>query len=227
MKQPITSWAEDDRPREKMMLKGKNALSDAEILAILIGSGTSNKSALELAQELLNSCDFDLAQFSRLSIEQLCNFKGVGVAKAITIQAALELGRRRKSNERKVKDKISSSKDAYDFCKPFMMDLQNEVFYVIFLNRANVIIKTEMISSGGYAATVVDTKLIFKKALEIAAQGIILVHNHPSGQLKPSEADISITKKIVQFSKLIEITVLDHLIYTDNGYFSFADDSLL
>jgi DNA repair protein RadC len=223
----IKSWAEDDRQREKMILKGRNTLSDAELLAILLGSGTRDLSAVELAQVLLQSVNNDLANFSKYSINELKKFKGIGEAKAVGIVAALELGRRRKETETKAKVKITSSKQVYEHMRSYLSDLQHEEFFVIYVNRANEIVQTKQISIGGLSGTIADGKVIFKQALELCAHGLILVHNHPSGQLKPSDPDRQLTKKMVEFGKYIDLCVLDHLIYTDSGYFSFADEGIL
>lgn len=220
----IKCWAEDDRPREKLVLKGKGALSDAELLAVVLGSGSRNQSAVELAQELLRHAENDLALFSKLSIHDLKKFKGVGEAKAVGVIAALELGRRRKDMEVKSKVKITSSQIIYDHMRSYLLDLQHEEFYAVLLNRANEIIRCKQISIGGLSGTVADGKVIFKAALDFGAHALILVHNHPSGQLKPSDADRNLTKKMVEFGKYIDLPVLDHLIFTDNGYFSFADN---
>lgn len=225
--QSIKCWAEDDRPREKLVLKGKNALSDAELLAVILGSGTREKSAVELAQELLRYADQDLAKFSKFSIQELKKFKGIGEAKAVGVVAALELGRRRKETEPKTRTKITSSKMVYEYMQPFLLDLQNEEFHIILLNRANEIIRTERVSVGGLSGTVADGKVIFKAALEFGSHALILVHNHPSGQTKPSDNDKSLTKKLSEFGKYIDLPVLDHIIFADNGYFSFADNGML
>jgi len=225
--QSIKCWAEDDRPREKLVLKGKNALSDAELLAVILGSGTKEKTAVELARELLRHADQDLAKFSKFSIQELKKFKGIGEAKAVGVVAALELGRRRKETERKTRTKIISSKMVYEYMQPFLLDLQNEEFHIILLNRANEIIRTERVSVGGLSGTVADGKVIFKAALEFGSHALILVHNHPSGQTKPSDNDKSLTKKLSEFGKYIDLPVLDHIIFADNGYFSFADNGML
>lgn len=223
----IKEWAEDDRPREKLVLKGKNALSDAELLAIVLGSGSRNQTAVELAKKLLESAENNLGNFSKLSLHDLKKFHGVGEAKAVTVLAALELGRRRKEVEVKVRTKISSSKQVYDYMKSYLLDLEHEEFYILLLNRANEIIRAKQISIGGMSGTVADGKLIFKSAIEMNAHGLVLVHNHPSGQLKPSDADRSLTKKMVEFGKYIDLPVLDHVIFTDFGYFSFADSGMI
>lgn len=223
----IKTWAEDDRPREKLALKGKSALSDSELLAIVLGSGSRNQSAVELAQDLLRYVEFDLASFSKLSINELKKFNGVGEAKAISILAAFELGRRRKETEPVSRLKITSSKMVYDHMSAYLLDLQHEEFFILLLNRANEILKCKQVSIGGLSGTVADGKVIFKAALDFGAHALILVHNHPSGQIKPSDADRNLTKKMVEFGKYIDLPVLDHLIFTDNGYFSFADSGMI
>ncbi|MCK6650640.1 MAG: DNA repair protein RadC, partial [Bacteroidia bacterium] len=192
----IKSWAEDDRPREKLFLKGRQALSDAELIAILIGSGNREESAVELSKRILNSASNNLSELGKLSVSDLMNFKGIGDAKAISIIAALELGRRRKETETVKRDKITCSKDVFDIMQPFMLDLPHEEFWLLNLSRSNAVIKKELISRGGVSGTVVDTKMIFKSAVENLASSIIICHNHPSGNLKPSDADIRITKNI-------------------------------
>lgn len=223
----IKCWAEDDRPREKMILKGKSALSDTELLAIILGSGSRQQTAVELAQELLLSTENDLARFSKISLHELKKFNGVGEAKAVSVLAALELGRRRKETEKPDRTKITSSQLVYQHMRPYLQDLQHEEFYVLLLNRANEILFTRQISIGGMSGTVADGKLIFRSAIESGAHAMILVHNHPSDQLKPSDADRSLTKKMVEFGKYIDLPVLDHVIFTDNGYFSFADNGMI
>ncbi len=224
--QTIKQWAEDDRPREKMLLKGKNALSDSEIIAILLGSGTREKTAVELAQEILQAHGNDLHALGRSGVKDLSQHKGMGEAKSLTLMAALELGRRRKDSERKQKIKITSSQDARDLLASYFQDLNHEEFYVVYLNRSNVVLHHEQISKGGVSGTVADGKVIFKSALLQQASAIILAHNHPSGNLKPSEADIRLTKDLRHFGKMIGIDVLDHLIFTDNGYLSLADENI-
>ena len=223
----ILSWAEEDRPREKLLLKGRSVLSDAELIAILIGSGSSELSAVDLSKKILQSVNHDLNSLARLSVKDLTQFKGIGEAKAISIVSALELGRRRKATEPAKRIKIQSSKDAYESIAPELLDLPTEQFWVIMLNRSNHIIHKRNISQGGVSGTVADPKLIFKKALDDLASGIILVHNHPSGNLQPSHADRQLTKKIVEAGILLEIPVLDHIIFADNGYYSFADEGEL
>lgn len=222
----ILSWAEEDRPREKLLLKGKAALSDAELIAILIGSGSRDLSAVDLSKLILQSVNNNLNELAKLSINDLMKFKGIGDAKAISIAAALELGRRRKESEVIKKAKVGSSKDAYEVIRPYLMDLMHEQFWVLLLNRANEIIRPVQISIGGVAGTVADPKMIFKAAIEHLASAIILVHNHPSGNLSPSQADKDLTKKVKQGGQTLDIPVLDHLIFSDNGYYSFADEGV-
>jgi DNA repair protein RadC len=223
----IKSWAQEDRPREKLLLKGKASLSEAELIGILIGSGTPSLSAVDLAKLILNGSGNSLNELARLSIKDLIQFKGIGEAKAISIVAALELGRRRKETETTKKPKISSSSDAFELLKPELLDLNHEEFWILLLNRSNHVIKKQLISSGGVSGTVADPKLIFKAALEELASSIILIHNHPSSNLKPSEQDIKLTKKMTEAGKVLEIPVLDHLIFTNDAYFSFADEGIL
>jgi DNA repair protein RadC len=223
----IKMWAEDDRPREKMKLKGRNVLSDAELLAIIIGSGNRHLSAVELSRQILSSVGNSLSKLSKLSIADLNKFKGIGEAKAISIMATLEIARRKGSEEQAPISKISSSKNVYDLLKPKFLDLSHEEFYVIYLDRANQVLKTEQISKGGISGTVADGKIIFQKALETKCSALILAHNHPSGQLKPSEADLKLTKSLINFGKYIDLQVLDHLIFSDNSYLSFADEGIL
>ncbi|MGK0387319.1 MAG: DNA repair protein RadC [Maribacter sp.] len=223
----IKSWAEEDRPREKLLAKGKSSLSDAELVAILIGSGSRNESAVSLSQKILKSVDNNLNNLGKTSLSNLMKFKGIGEAKAITIAAALELGRRRQLSDIKERPQIRSSKDAYHVLAPLIMDLPHEEFWILLLNRANKVIGRERVSIGGVAGTVVDAKIIFRKALEMLASGIILCHNHPSGNLSPSHADLEITKKLKRAGETLEINILDHLIIAENEYFSFADEGKL
>lgn len=223
----IKSWAEDDRPREKLFLKGRQALSDAELIAILIGSGNREESAVELSKRILNSASNNLSELGKLSVSDLMNFKGIGDAKAISIIAALELGRRRKETETIKRDKITCSKDVFDIMQPFMLDLPHEEFWLLNLSRSNAVIKKELISRGGVSGTVVDTKMIFKSAVENLASSIIICHNHPSGNLKPSDADIRITKNIKEAGRVMDIQLFDHVIITESGYYSFTDEGLL
>ena len=223
----VRTWAEEDRPREKLLLKGKSVLSDAELIAILIGSGTRSLSAVDVSKLILQSVNNDLNQLARLSIKDLMKIKGIGEAKAITIISALELGRRRKELEPELRTKIIASSVAYEIMKPHLSDLPYEEFWVILLNRANEVMRKERISMGGVAGTVVDPKIIFKIALEPLASSIILVHNHPSGQLVASQEDKSITQKLKEAGKILDIPILDHIIFADKSYLSFADESLL
>ncbi|MDX1350483.1 MAG: DNA repair protein RadC [Putridiphycobacter sp.] len=223
----IKNLAADDRPREKLMQHGYTALSNSEILGILIGSGTKDKSAVQVCQDILNHVDGDLNKLAKLTVKDLQKFKGIGEAKAISIVAALELGRRRKSETIKAKPTVKSSKDAFQFLSHRFTDLNHEEFHIILLSRSNTIKNAALISKGGLSGTVADGKLIFKKALEESASAIILCHNHPSGNLKPSQADIQLTKKLKDFGAMIDLPVLDHIIFTDNNYFSFADEGLL
>ena len=224
---PIKTWAEDDRPREKLLRKGKRSLTDAELMAILIGSGSRNESAVELSKRILTQAKHNLNELGKLSVNELMKFKGIGEAKAITIVAALELGLRRQATDVLSKDKIAGSQDVYQVLKPILADLPHEEFWVIYLNHANKVITNEQISLGGIAGTVADIKIIFKKALDLLATSVILSHNHPSGNLKPSKADLTLTKKVKDAGDLLEISVLDHVIITDGGYFSFADEGMI
>jgi DNA repair protein RadC len=223
----ILSWAEEDRPREKLLLKGKSALSDAELIAILIGSGTKSLSAVDVGKIILTKANNNLNELARFSVSDLKKIKGIGEAKAISIVSALELGRRRKEAEFVDKIKITCSNDIYELMKPELLDLPKEEFWTILLNRANRLIKKEQVSSGGISGTVADPKVIFKSALDHYASSIILIHNHPSGNLKPSQADINLTNKMKEAGKLLEIPVLDHIIFGDENYLSFADEGLL
>jgi DNA repair protein RadC len=223
----IKSWSPEDRPREKLLLKGTSALSDAELIAILLGSGTTTMSAVELAKRILQGVDNNLHDLARLSVKDLMKLKGIGEAKAITIIAALELGRRRKDSDPEEKPKITSSKDAVELVSAHLQDIHHEEFWIILLNRANRVVKKQQISQGGVAGTVADPKIIFKIALQELASGIILVHNHPSGNLTASQADIELTKKLKEAGKLLEIQVLDHLIIAGQKYFSFTDEGIL
>lgn len=223
----IKSWAEEDRPREKLALKGRHSLSDAELIAILLGSGTREESAVRVAQRILHTLDGNLNDLARCTIHDLMKFKGIGEAKAITIAAALELGRRRQASDLKELHKISGSKDAFYALAPHLMDLLHEEFWVLFLNRANRVIGKSQISAGGMAGTVVDARIIFRKALEGNAAHIILAHNHPSGNLRPSQQDIDITKQLRLAGDTIAITVLDHLIIAGKSYYSFSDEGML
>ena len=223
----IKDWADDDRPREKLLIKGKGALSDAELVAILIASGNRDESAVELSKRILQSLGNNLNRLAKLSVNDLIKFKGIGEAKAISIIASLELGRRRRSADVLEKDKIGGSKDAFQILQLKLEDLPHEEFWVMLLNRANKVIDTKLVGRGGVSSTVVDSKVIFSFALESLASGIILSHNHPSGNLKPSNSDIRLTKKLVDAGKIMEVPILDHIIVGDNDYFSFADEGLI
>lgn len=226
MEQNLTSikqWAEEDRPREKLLLKGKSVLSEAELIGILIGSGTRTLTAVDLAKQILHSVDNNLNTLAKLSVNDLKKFKGIGEAKAITIVSALELGRRRKETDQPKSVKITSSKSVYDIMHPYLQDVPHEEFWILLLNRANILLKSIAISQGGVSGTIADPKLIFKSALEHLASSIVLVHNHPSGNLKPSQQDLKLTKTLKEAGRVLEIPVLDHLIYTDSGYFSMSD----
>lgn len=223
----IKSWAEDDRPREKLIIKGRNALSDAELLAILLSSGNKEETAVQLAQRILNSNGNSINKLARLQLSDLKKYKGVGEAKAVTIAAALEIGRRRNDEDDTEKIKITSSDRAYNAIKAKLSDLPHEEFWVIYLSRSNNIIKTECISRGGISGTVVDVRLILKPAIESLASGLILVHNHPSGNLTPSQEDIILTKKAKEAAKLMDLIIQDHLIIGDRSYYSFADEGIL
>jgi DNA repair protein RadC len=223
---PITNWSEDDRPREKLMLKGKSVLSDAELIAILIGSGSRNESAVDLSKRILASVDHNLNALGKLSIAQLMNFKGIGEAKAISIIAAMELGRRRRNEDVIELTKITSSKAVFEVMQPIIGELAHEEFWVLFLNNSNKILFKTQLSKGGMTGTVVDPRIVFKIALEQNATSIILTHNHPSGKLQASDADIQITKKIKLAGQQLDIPVLDHIIITERGYYSFVDEGI-
>ncbi|WP_203293786.1 RadC family protein [Luteirhabdus pelagi] len=223
----IKCWNEDDRPREKMQAKGKAALSDAELIAILIGSGNREESAVSLSQQILASAENNLLELGRRSIAELMKFKGIGEAKAISIVAALELGRRHRMGEALERKKINSSQSVYEILQPVLGALPHEEFWILYLNNSNKILQMEQLSKGGITGTMVDVRLAFKKALELGAVSIILAHNHPSGTLKPSQADIQLTKKLKTAGESLDIKVLDHVIVTEAGYFSFADDAIL
>lgn len=223
----IKNWSEDDQPREKLLYKGKNALSDAELVAILIGSGSRNESAVDLCKRILQQNNNQLHQLQKQSIQQLMQFKGIGEAKAITIVAALELAKRLQLSETKELTKIGSSADVCKLMQPIIGDLPHEEFWVLLLNNSNKVIYKMQLSKGGLTQTVVDIRMLFKTALEHLATALILVHNHPSGQLVASNADKEITQKIKLAGNSLDIKLLDHLIITQNGYFSFADEDIL
>ncbi|MFV8465579.1 RadC family protein [Flavobacterium sp. LB1P62] len=223
---PITNWSEDDKPREKLMLKGKSVLSDAELIAILIGSGSRNESAVDLSKRILGSVNNNLNALGKLSISQLTNFKGIGEAKAISIIAALELGRRRRAEDAVELTKITSSKTIFEIMQPIIGELPHEEFWIVYLNNSNKVISKSQLSKGGITGTLVDVRLVFKTALEMGATGLILCHNHPSGTLLPSDSDKQITRKLKLAGDSLEIKVLDHLIVTDTSYFSFVDEGI-
>ncbi|RTY84307.1 JAB domain-containing protein [Flavobacterium sp. LS1P28] len=222
----ITNWSEDDKPREKLMLKGKSVLSDAELIAILIGSGSRNESAVDLSKRILASVDTNLNALGKLSLSQLMQFKGIGEAKAISIIAALELGRRRRGEEVVELTKITSSKIIFEIMQPIIGELPHEEFWIIYMNNSNKVLSKSQLSKGGITGTLVDVRIVFKTALEIGATALILCHNHPSGTLIPSDADKQITRKLKLAGDSLEIKVLDHLIITETSYFSFADEGI-
>ena len=223
----IKEWSQSDRPREKLLEKGKKALTDAELMAILIGSGSREESAVSLCKRILASVDNNLNNVSRLTVAQLTKFKGIGQAKAITIVAGLELGRRQQLQETPIQPVIKSSNTVFTYMQPLLGNLEHEEFWVLFLNNSNKVLQRKMMSSGGQTGTFIDVKLIFKSALEISAIAIILCHNHPSGKLTPSQADLQITEKIKQGAETLSLKVLDHLIVTEKDYYSFADNGVL
>ncbi len=223
----IKNLSEDDRPREKLLQNGRTSLSNAEILAILIGSGSREKTAIQLCQEILLDANNDINILAKKSVKDLMKYKGIGEAKAISIVAALELGRRRKNEKSSPNPKIDSSKSAYLYIKHLFEDLQHEEFYILVLSRSNEVKSHHLISKGGFDATIADGKLIFKIALENAASSLILCHNHPSGNLSPSKSDIELTNNLKKFGAFINLPILDHLIITDNDYYSFADHSMI
>jgi len=223
----IKNWSQDDQPREKLRDKGKAALSDAELVAILIGSGSKNESAVALCQRILSSTNHNLSELGKLSIKQLMAFKGIGEAKAIAIIAALELGRRRRGADALKRKKITSSASVFELMQPVIGELPHEEFWIVYLNNSNKVIQKNQLSKGGITGTVVDVRLALKIALEVSAVGIILAHNHPSGTLKPSQADKLLTTKLKTAAQSLDIKVLDHLIITETAYFSFADENIL
>lgn len=224
---PIHHWSEDDRPREKLLLKGKAALSDAELIAILIGSGSRNESAVDLSKRILATAGNNLNTLGKLSMAQLVAFKGIGQVKALIIVAAMELARRKKSESAFELSKITSSKSLFDIMQPVIGELPHEEFWAVYLNNSNKIISKNQLSKGGITGTLVDVRLVFKSALEYGATGIILCHNHPSGTITPSEADKQITRKLKTAGENLDIKILDHVIVTENSWFSFADEGLL
>ena len=224
---PIKNWSEDDRPREKLLSKGRSALSDAELIAILIGSGNREESAVGLSKRILASVANNLSELGKVSIKDLIKFKGIGEAKAISIAAALELGRRRGGGEALSRKHITSSKSIFELMHPLLGDLSHEEFWVIYLNNSNKVLDKLQLSKGGMTGTLVDTRIALKRALEVGAISLALVHNHPSGTLQPSEADKQVTQRLATASKSLDLRVIDHLIITEKGYFSFADEGVL
>ncbi|WP_296622568.1 DNA repair protein RadC [Marivirga sp.] len=223
----IKSWAEADRPREKLLTHGRTVLSDAELIAILIGSGTQSLSAIDVGKNILGEVNNDLNHLAKFSVKELMKFRGIGQAKAISIIAALELGRRRKESAVQEKPKIVSSQDAYELLKSVMLDLHHEEFWVIMMNRANRVIRMKRVSSGGISGTVADVKIIFKEAIDQMASALILAHNHPSGNRNPSDQDVRLTRKMKESGLLLDIPVLDHIIFAEDKYYSFADEAML
>ena len=225
--QGIKTWAEDDRPREKLLNKTSKALSDAELIAILIGSGTKLESAVDVAKNILAAVKNNLTELSRLTIDDLLKFKGIGLAKSVSIVAALELGRRRRLSEGLAKRKIFCSRDAFEIMQPVIGDFLYEEFWIICLNQRNNVVKTACISHGSSTGTVVDPKKVFKIGLDNNATSLILCHNHPSGEVSPSQSDINITKKCIAAGDFLELKVVDHIIVSQDKYYSFADEGLI
>ena len=223
----IKHWAEDDRPREKLLQKGRSSLSDAELLAILIGSGSRTQSAVDLCKKILSDVGNNLVELGRLSVKQLQSYNGIGEAKALSIVAALELGRRRRAGEALEKMKISSSSSVFELMQPEIGELPHEEFWIIYLNNSNKVIEKHHLSKGGITGTLVDVRLALKKALELGATALILTHNHPSGNLNPSSSDKQLTQKLKTAGESLDIKILDHIIVTEKSYFSFADEGLL
>jgi DNA repair protein RadC len=223
----IKNWSQSDQPREKLRDKGKAALSDAELVAILIGSGSREESAVDLCKRILASVNNNLNALGKLTIKQLMEFKGIGEAKAVTITAALELGRRRRGEDALKQNKITSSASVFELMQPIIGELPHEEFWIVYLNNSNKVIQKIQLSKGGITGTLVDVRLVLKGALELGATGIVLAHNHPSGTLNPSEADKKITQKLKLAGESLDIKVLDHLIVTEKAYFSFSDENLL
>lgn len=227
MNLPINQWKEDDRPREKMLSKGHESLSDAELIAILIGSGNRQESAVDLSKRILASVNNNLNELALLSIQDLIKFKGVGGAKAISIITAITLGRRTQLESAMVKPIINSSKSVFKIMQPLIGNLSHEEFWILFLNNSNKVIHKKQLSKGGITGTLVDVRMLFKKAVELLAVGIVVCHNHPSGKITPSESDKKLTRKIKDAGTVLDIKLLDHLIITEKDYFSFADESIL
>ncbi len=223
----IKQWADADRPREKLMNNGTQSLTDAELIAILLGSGSRELTAVELAKQMLNNVGNNLGQLGKKTVRELIQFKGIGEAKAITLIAAMELGRRRKVEDLTQRKKITASRDVFEIFQPMLCDIPYEEFWVLFLNKSNKVIDKLKISQGGISATVIDVRLILKNAIERLASSMVLCHNHPSGNLQPSEADKKITHQLKDASKLMDISVLDHIIVTETSYYSFLDEGFL
>ena len=226
-KSVITEWAEEDRPREKLLLKGKAALSNAELIAILIGSGSRNETAVDLSKRILSEIDDNLHNLARLSLSDLQKFNGIGGAKAISIHAALELGARKRTAEAEKRKKITTSSEVNELFQEELSALQYEEFHVLLLNKANKILKKHLISKGGISSSIADPKLIFGAALNAKASALILVHNHPSGNLEPSKQDLAITAKLKSAGQVLDLPILDHIIIAETGYYSFADEGTL
>jgi len=223
----IKDWADDDKPREKLFQKGPSVLSDAELIAILLRSGSREESAVALSQRILATVDHDLNDLGKLSVKHLMRFKGIGGAKAITIAAALEIGRRRRGGMGKKVTKITSSTDVFDLLHPLVGELPHEEFWIVYLNNSNKVLAKEQLSKGGITGTLVDVRLVMKQSLQMGAVGLILAHNHPSGTLKPSKSDLELTEKLQKAAESLDLKVLDHLIITEKTYFSFADEGIL
>lgn len=223
----IKLWAEADRPREKLLLNGRRHLTDAELIAILIGSGNKDETAVDLSRRILAFYDNDLDALGKVSVKDLSKFKGIGEAKAIAIVAALEIGRRRKDTAGSDVVKVTTAKDAFNVLLPVFADLNHEEFWILMLNQANYVIGKQAISSGGMSGTIADPKIIFKTALEHNATYVILAHNHPSGNLKPSQQDLNITRKLVEAGRILDLNVLDHLIVTNKLFYSFGEEGLI
>ena len=223
----IKDWSDDDKPREKLVQKGRAALSNAELIAILIGSGTKNETAVALSKKILSSANNNLNELGKVSIKQLMKFKGIGEAKAVSIAAAMEIGRRRQNEKALFKEQISESRAVFNLLQHLIADLPHEEFWIVYLNNSNKVIHKAQLSKGGITGTLVDIRLVMKQALEFGAVSLVLAHNHPSGTLKPSEADKKITKKLQKASEALDIRVLDHVIIAQNNYYSFADNNLI
>ncbi|MGC3944230.1 MAG: DNA repair protein RadC [Chryseolinea sp.] len=224
---PLRDWSPQDLPREKLLHKGTSALSDAELISLLLGTGTRTTSSVELGRRVLHHANNSLHDLARMTVKDLIRVSGIGSIKAMTIVAALELGRRRRELSPETRPRLSKSSDAFDILKPYLQDIPHEEFWIVLVNRANRLIKVGQISQGGVAGTVADPKLIFKMAIEELASGIILAHNHPSGNTTASQADIELTRKLSAGARLLELQVLDHIILAGQKYFSFADEGLI